>query len=538
MFYGVLAMFFEENKLSMSPADAAFQRKDWARAREAYLGQLRLDPKSIRAMLQLSYVESLDGHYVEAADWADKCGALFLPGDRTLAIELARRLRTFNNMPVLRKVANQLLSAAEDPVALAECARQLGGANDFEMAMRCAGSAFALAPADPQVCLIYGQLLAHHGDEAGAVGQFDKVLAKHPSLGAAWWMRSRLRRQTQQSNHIEPLIEVLRSGMLDASSAASVARALHKEFDDLGNYGAAWKALEIMCRAKRDLLDYDKEDGRRLVDALIDMPIHARSAAPKLCSTPIFIVGMHRSGTTLLEQLLDASPNVRALGELNDLPVALRYASNHYSKDAVDLVQVRRLSVSGAAQLEALGRRYHQGLAWRLDGQSHFTDKLPSNYLNVGFILRALPDAKVLHLSRDPRETCFSNLRELFSDVNPFSYDQGELAAHFIQYDRLMRYWHQAFPGAILDVDYAALLSDPAGTMRAVSKFCDLPYVEGMAKTTSSSRVIATASSVQVREGIQIRSAPKWLPYAEQLAPLIAELRGAGLLARYESADA
>lgn len=130
---------------------------------------------------------------------------------------------------------------------------------------------------------------------------------------------------------------------------------------------------------------------------------------------------------------------------------------------------------------------------------------------------------------RDPVETCFSNLRELFTEINPHSYDQHDLADYYVQYRRLMTHWHAACPGRILDVDYARLTADPGAVMREVAAFCGIDYVDGMSTTTSSDRAIATASSIQVREGVLRRERPKWLPYARRLQPMIAALQQGGV---------
>ncbi|MGY3265098.1 hypothetical protein ACVWZN_001171 [Lysobacter sp. HA35] len=164
-------------------------------------------------------------------------------------------------------------------------------------------------------------------------------------------------------------------------------------------------------------------------------------------------------------------------------------------------------------------------MEWRLGSERWFTDKLPSNFLNIGYIANALPHAKILHMVRDPVETCFSNLRELFSDANPYSYDLEELAHFHGQYRRLMAHWHHAFPGRILDVDYGRLTREPEVVMREVAHFCGLDFDPSMTHTRASKRSVATASAVQVREGIQVRGIPKWAPYERQLQPLIRALQ-------------
>jgi hypothetical protein len=150
------------------------------------------------------------------------------------------------------------------------------------------------------------------------------------------------------------------------------------------------------------------------------------------------------------------------------------------------------------------------------------TEKLPSNFLNLGFIARALPHARILHMVRDPLDTCFSNLRTMFSDVNTFSYDQRELAQWYGQYHRLMAHWHEVMPGRVLDVHYDRLVADPEGVMRGVLDFCGLPW--NAAATTlerEGGGAVATASSPQMRGGIIKNRGAAWAPYEDKLAALI-----------------
>jgi hypothetical protein len=300
--------------------------------------------------------------------------------------------------------------------------------------------------------------------------------------------------------------------------------ALHAELDRLGRHDEAWRALELGCRAKRATLQYAAADTEALVAALIDsMPGDAPGApAPAGARVPVFITGMHRSGTTLLEQLLSAHPDVRGIGELYDFTSAMRDATDHHCRGVIDRTLVQR---TAAVEFARVGERYLAGVEWRLGAERFFTDKLPSNFLNIGYIARALPQAKILHMVRDPVETCFSNLRELFSDANPYSYDLGELAHFHGQYRRLMAHWHHALPGRVLDVDYARLTQEPEAVMREVSAFCGIDFDPAMLDTRASRRSVATASAVQVRQGIQQREVPKWAPYAAQLEPLVRALR-------------
>lgn len=500
---------------------------NWDAARVDWLGALAVDPDSMGVMLELSYVESLSDRYRAAREWV-LCAARKAPRSTGDILALLQRLRTFNEASILHAVAGNLLDDPGTPhEVLLECARQLGNLNDFDLALRCAERATAIAPGDPQARLLRGQLLANHGRIAEAAEDFNLALGRNPRIATGWWKLARLRKQTPESNHIARLRALLATPGLHPDDVAALARALHKELDDTGDHEGAWWALELLCKASRAIQRYDPAETRALVDALVAWsPVAPEPGRPATDRTPVFIVGMHRSGTTLLEQMLDANPQVRGIGEIYDFTSEMRYATDHHCRIPVDLAIVSR---ARHVRFDEIGRRYLDGVAWRLGGETHFTDKQPVNFFNLGFICQALPQAKILHMVRDPVETCFSNLRELFSDVNRHSYDQLELADYFLQYRRLMAHWHATFPGRVLDVDYARLTADPEPVMREVAAFCGLDYVEGMSSTGSSTRAVSTASAIQVREEVSARGIPKWAPYARQLRPLIGALRQGGV---------
>ena len=275
------------------------------------------------------------------------------------------------------------------------------------------------------------------------------------------------------------------------------------------------------CAAKRARLSYDIQRTQRLFDALHRVSPGAPPVTNVAARVPIFIVGMHRSGTTLLEQMLAGHSQVRAIGELYDFVSAMRHATDHHCRGVIDETIVER---AAQTDLSIAGERYLQSVEWRAGERRFFTDKLPSNFHNIGFIVRALPQAKILHMVRDPVETCFSNLRELFSDANPYSYDMSELADYFRRYRGLMTAWHEKFPGRILDVHYAQLVAEPESELRRVADYCGIEFEPAMLSLETQRRSVVTASAVQVRNEIQVRERPKWAPYERWLQPLIAHL--------------
>jgi tetratricopeptide (TPR) repeat protein len=483
------------------------------------LDGIRVDSEvKARHLVETSYAESLQGRYRNARTAALMAYCLY-PVDIETRRQLAARLRTTNDVAPLRDLITRSGPLDRIPIPLLlTYAAQLSYLNLQEDALLLLDEAYRADPNYPPTILSRGQVLTYLGRIDEAVWEFERCIGIAPKIGQAHWFLAHVRKATGERNNIKRLRTLLAYAGLPVREEISLAFALHKELDDLGDYVNAWQALERACRAKRSTLSYRPADTTRLVDALMAIPDDSANVIPDPSApTPIFIVGMHRSGTTLLEQLLDGSPDVRTVGELYDFTCAMRYAADYHCRGVIDLGIVER---SPSIDLGEVGRRYLAGLAWRLDDKSFFTDKLPSNFLNVGYICRALPNAKILHMVRDPMETCFSNLRELFSDANPYSYDQYELAHFYGEYRRLMAHWHARFPGRILDIDYAELIRSPEVTMRLVAAFCGIDYIPAMQDPRSSRRAVATASAVQVRDGIVRRETPKWMPYAPYLGAL------------------
>lgn len=508
-------------------AELHASRKEWPQAAACFESILQQRPDDADVLLQLSYIQSLAGHYRSAREYALRANQTG-PRDPAVVRELIARLRTFNEAEALHACIDRLQPLAQVPIPLLiACAGQLSNLNEQERALSLLDEAKRGDPEYPPTLLARGQVLTYLGRFGEAEADLLLCQRRAPEIANMYWWLSRLRKQTVASNHVDQIRTQLSRAGRKPEEIALLAYALHKELDDLGDYAAAWHALEQACLAKRSKLEYHRQETVDLVTNLMALPSPPPSGTraserSSIGRVPIFIVGMHRSGTTLLEQLLDGHSEVHGVGELYDFTSQMRYATDHHCRGVIDATIVER---ARGIDYAAVGTGYLKGMQWRLGQQRYFTDKLPSNFLNIGFICRALPQAKILHMVRDPVETCFSNLRELFSDANPYSYDQAELADYYKQYQRLMAHWHRAYPGRILDVDYAGLTRDPQAVLREVVAFCDFEYQPGMLDLQQRERGVATASAVQVRGKIIARERPKWAPYAEQLQPLIRALQ-------------
>ncbi len=355
--------------------------------------------------------------------------------------------------------------------------------------------------------------------------ELESCLRLGPTYGRASLTLARLRRQTPERNHLDTIRAQLAKVPRGTEDHAAFEFALYKELEDLGDFGAAWPALQRANAIMHARLKHEPIRETRLYDALIaacdaDMlrPVDDAHEGPM----PICIVGLPRSGTTVLDRILGNHSQVVSAGELSDFAHQLRWAADRPGRSMLDESLVSRL---GELDFAAIGRRYLAQTQWRAGGHRHYVDKLPANLQAAGLIAKALPQAKVLHLSRDPMDVCFSNFRALFGDAYPYSYSLDTLAEHHRNYRRLVDHWHAAMPGRILDVDYQALVADPEAMARKVFEFCGLAFEPDCVDLSRNAAPVATLSSPQVREGIHQRGLAEWKRYEAPLQPLLQALQ-------------
>ena len=501
----------------MQAAERAAATGNFNEARKGFLRVLETGEHA-EALVHLSYVESKIGRYRTACDYALRAYAL--PGlSPALMVKVLNRLRNFNQTWALDELIPCFEPQRLDARQLHAVAAQASYLGDQQRALDLLDIALSRQPANAPVLLARAQINTFLGRFDEAEHDLRDCMMYNKGLAAIWWTLARLRKQTPASNHVEELRRELKVAR-PPGERAFLAFALHKELDDLGDIAGAGEALTLGCKLKRSELKYSTAQSRALMARLKAAPmpeVEANRAGRGF--TPVFIVGMFRSGTTLLEQLLGGNPAMLNAGELHDFVTSMRYVADYQSTGFLDEEMVRRAETMN---FDEVAEHYVRGVKWRLEpGQTHLTDKLPANFFNIGYILRALPDARILHMVRDPVETCFSNLRELFSGASPYSYDQTELAEFYLMYQDLMAHWHATFPGRILDIHYAELTRDTEGVMRRVAQHCGLDFLPTMVDPRSRVQSVATASAVQVRSPVIVREVPKWDPYREYLAPLI-----------------
>ena len=290
--------------------------------------------------------------------------------------------------------------------------------------------------------------------------------------------------------------------------------ALGKCYDDTADYAAAFSHFSAGCRLKRAGIVYSADDFSAQVSRIIrlfDRDTLARlRGAGDPSELPVFILGMPRSGTTLTEHILASHPDVFGAGELSTLMDIAGQLGQRLSDARLD-----------AVTLAAWGARYVAELKTHAPDALRITDKMPANFLALGLIHLMLPNAKIIHVRRNPADTCVSCYAQLFTDGHEYSYDLTELGRYYVDYARLMEHWHSVLPaGAFLEVAYEDIVADQQAVTRRIVEYCGLPWSDDCIAYYMSERDVRTASAMQVRQPMYTSSLGRWKNYREFLAPL------------------
>lgn len=483
---------------------------------------LALHPTHAGAHMLLAGVILAKGRLRKATQHL-KMAAATIPDDASLVAQIAQGLSRLGEVNAARAcLRHPAVGRAQPGPVLTALGHIYQGLGLNPEALQLMDRARATGYDNPDFRYFRALQLQFNGRLAEAETEMESCLRLGPTFGRASLSLARIRKQTAESNHLAFIRSRLSSVAKGSEDHASFEFALHKELDDLGELDEAWAALDRGNAVMAARMPYDAAAEEQLFDAIIqrfdadflsiEPKPHERPAGPM----PIFIVGMPRSGTTLLERVLGNHSMVTSAGELSDLPRQLRWVADRQGHPLIDLALLDDMPGLDFAEL---GRRYLEQSQWRAGERPYYVDKLPPNFMLIGCIRRALPHAKVVHMTREPMDVCFSNYRAMFGEAYAYSYEVSRLAHHHGQYARLMSHWRQTMPGFVLDLPYADLVQDTAAACSRLLDFCGLPDEGGLDHTLNASSV-ATLSSAQVRQPIHARGLGEWRRYERQLQPL------------------
>jgi hypothetical protein len=385
-----------------------------------------------------------------------------------------------------------------------------------------------VAPAEARFCYNLACSERSLGRLTEAEAACDRAVALASDQFASYLLRSELRVQTPACNHIPELKALLSAKAGDYRAQVLLGYALAKELDDIGRFDEAFTWFQSAARVRRSRLSYDvamdEQKLRRIAEAYPRARVASQSVPDARVesvdsSRYVFIVGLPRSGTTLVERILGGLPGVRSNGETDNLSRAL-FGSAGQTGDVFQR--------AASADLRSVAANYAR-LAEPGVPARHILEKLPLNYLYLGAIHQALPDARIVLVSRTPLDSCFAMYRTLFAAGYPFSYDLRELGRYYAAYDTLIEHWRSALDGQIHEVVYEELVRDPVQAGRLIARHCGLEWNDAAIEIQNNQSVSLTASAAQVRRPIYGSSSGRWRHYRANLEPLIETLRQAGV---------
>lgn len=527
------------------PPDAARLRA--AAQRQLEQGDLAAAGASCRELLALA-PEDPDGWFLAGmVALGQRRGADALAGLRRAVslkpacaeyqAQLARSLLMANDLPGALAAARAVLDSADrNALALDTAGVVFSRGGDHRQAAQAFGRAVGLAPGNAAFQFNLGSALRFLGDFAGAERAWLACLAADPQYWRAWPALVALRPQGAEEGRRARLEALLAGAGEDPAATLMLNMALARVCEDAADFASAFRHLAAGKGARRRQLDYRSADDAALfaaIERLCPEPLpppagpdlgQAQGQAQAQAQGPVFILGMPRTGTTLAERILTGHPLLAAGGELPWLPLLVQRAGQGGAQRRLDVATLERAAATDPA---ALGRAYLQLAGAQLHGAARFTDKQPVNFLFAGLIARALPQARMVCLRRDPLDTCVANFRQLLAQefsYYDYSWDLLDIGRYWLLFDRLVAHWRWVLPGRFLELSYEALLEDPEREARRLLEFCGLPWHTGCLDFAGRAEPVATASAVQVRRGLNREGLGRWRRYEPWLGELKALL--------------
>ena len=408
----------------------------------------------------------------------------------------------------------------------------LAAQGKIDEAIRHHERALAINPRHAEAHNRLGNIFKDQGKIDDATERYRRTLAIRPDHAEAHYNLAETKIFRNGDTDLAALEALAGRDDLPANKALYIHFALAKALEDCGDYVRAFEHWRKGNDLKREQIDYDEKSAIELFQRLrgvFDGGLFDRSRGEgDPSSAPIFVLGMPRSGSTLIEQILASHPQIHGAGELNDLDAAVSSVLGTGGRPAPYPECIPSLD---GATLRRIGQAYLSRLLSRLpsctDGKVRIVDKLPGNFVHIGLIRLILPNARIIHTVRDPLDTCVSCYSKLFTSGQSFSYDLAELGRYYRGYREVMTHWQSVLPPeALRDVVYEDVVDDLEGQARRMIDYCGLPWDDRCLSFDKTSRTVKTASAVQVRKPLFRSSVQRWRKYEAGLGRLLNELGG------------
>lgn len=407
-------------------------------------------------------------------------------------------------------------------MGLAETLQEAGRLDEAIALFR---ESLSIRPKDAELLYGLGVAMMEKGKLGEAADLARQAVAVVPGMAKAWLLLSQVKRQTDRDKELSGMEAEHAKAPQGSLARMQLSFGLGKVHDDLKDYGRAFDYFAEGNAIRRQGIDYDPVRTRREFEAMkaaFDTAFFEKHRTSDISDdTPIFVVGMPRSGTTLVEQIIASHPQVFGAGELNILKTAVgkqfpMSMPGGFPAGIADMPD-KAFAEAGQAYLDMLHSRY--------PGYRHVTDKMPGNFMLVGFLHMMLPKAKIVHCARDAAATCLSIFKVHFrGDSHRYGYELGELADFHNLYTDIMAHWHKVLPGVVHDVRYEDFVADQEGQTRALMAYLGLPWDDKVLSFHETDRPVRTASAAQVRQPMYQGSVDLWKRYGDRLKPLLDKL--------------
>jgi len=510
-------------------AAAALRRGDWLRAKELAASLIPEMPSNA-APLFMAGIAALELRQFDSAVDSLSRAASLAPTRADYLAQLSRALvATRSNADALSAAGKAWALRPRDAMTLSTLGVAFSQLSEHAKAAEVFQDLVQSNPGNSGHRFNLATSLIFTGNAGAAEAQLEECLRLDPAFWKAYPALANLRRQTADRNHIDRLLAVLPDAR-DPGAAIYLHMALAKEFEDLGQYPDAFEHLVRGKAPIRAAKGYSISRDAAMFDAIernYSGPVP--SASGHQGGMPIFVFGMPRSGTTLVERILSSHSDVQSAGELENFGLALKRASGSTTPLMLDpdtIVRSRQLDWA------AIGEHYVAGTKLPTWSKPRFVDKLPQNFLYAGYIANALPMARMICVRRNPMDTCLGNFRQLFALGSPYydySLDILDTGRYFVLFDRLMSHWERVLPGRILTVDYETLVREQESSTRKILDFCGLDWQQACMRFEENPSSVASASTLQVREAMNSASIGRGKKYASELTPLRHLLEQAGI---------
>lgn len=484
---------------------------------------LKANPTHVEAMRLLSEIAVRFG-VLEDAEYLLESAAEFAPNNIQVKIDFIGVLRKRQKFAQGLRMAEKLHAEQPgNPQLKSLYAVEKMQMGDYEEAIDLFDEVLAMLPGDALTLTSRGHALKTCGKQAEAIQSYKSALASNPWHGDAYYSLSNLKTYRFEENEIREMLALENREELDPASKVHVDFALGKAFEDGADYARAFEFYARGNQLKRQQSSYDRDKMSEELAAQRDYftreLFENRSGAGFEARDPIFIVGLPRAGSTLLEQILSSHSQVDGTLELPNIPAAAQKLRRQ-GREEGEKPYPQLLHDVSDGDLASLGRQYIEETRIHRESAPFFIDKMPNNFRHIGFIRLILPNAKIIDARRHPMACCFSGFKQLFAEGQEFSYDLQDIGCYYNDYVHLMDHWDQVIPGAILRVHYENVVEDLETQVRRILDFCGLPFETACLDYYNTERAVRTASSEQVRRPIYSSGVEQWAHFRPFLAGL------------------